>query len=55
MGAFFGFQFVVTLYLQDLRGWSPLETGLTFAIMGIDLVLAPLLTPRWYAGSATCR
>jgi MFS family permease len=46
MAAFFGFQFVVTLYLQDLRGWSPLETGLTFAIMGIDLILAPLLTPR---------
>jgi MFS family permease len=46
MGAFFGFQFLVTLYLQDLRGWSPLETGLTFAVMGIDLVLAPLLTPR---------
>ena len=45
MGAFFGFQFLVTLYLQDLRGWSPLETGLTFAIMGIDLVLAPLVTP----------
>jgi MFS family permease len=45
IGAFFGFQFVVTLYLQDLLGWSPLETGLTFAIMGIDLVLAPLLTP----------
>ena len=46
MAAFFGFQFAVTLYLQDLRGWSPLETGLTFAIMGIDLILAPLLTPR---------
>ncbi len=46
MAAFFGFQLVLTLYLQDLRGWSPLETGLTFAIMGIDLVLAPLLTPR---------
>jgi MFS family permease len=45
MGAFFGFQFLITLYLQDLRGWSPMETGLTFAIMGIDLVLAPLLTP----------
>jgi MFS family permease len=45
MAAFFGFQFVVTLYLQDLRGWSPLETGLTFAIMGIDLLLAPLVTP----------
>lgn len=46
MGSFFGFQLVGTLYLQDLKGWSPLETGLTFAIMGIDLLLAPLLTPR---------
>ncbi|KAA1425478.1 MFS transporter [Mumia zhuanghuii] len=45
MGAFFGFQLVVTLYLQDLRGWTPLESGLTFAIMGADMVLAPLLTP----------
>jgi MFS family permease len=45
MAAFFGFQFVVTLYLQDLRGWSPLEAGLTFAVMGIDLLLAPLVTP----------
>lgn len=46
MGSFFGFQLVGTLYLQDVKGWTPLETGLTFAIMGIDLVLAPLLTPR---------
>lgn len=46
MGAFFGFQFVLTLYLQELRGWSPLEVGLTFAIMGADLLLAPLLAPR---------
>jgi len=45
MGAFFGFQFAVTLYLQQVRGWSALEAGLTFAIMGTDLVLAPLLTP----------
>lgn len=45
MGAFFGFQFAVTLYLQELRGWSPLEAGFTFAIMGLDLVAAPLLTP----------
>ncbi|UMG93760.1 MFS transporter [Nocardioides sp. TF02-7] len=45
MGAFFGFQFAVTLYLQELRGWSPLEAGLTFAIMGLDLVVAPLVTP----------
>jgi MFS family permease len=49
MAAFFGFQLVGTLYLQELRGWSPVETGLTFAIMGIDLVLAPLLTPALVA------
>ncbi|MDN5851752.1 MAG: MFS transporter [Actinomycetia bacterium] len=46
MAGFFSFQFAITLYLQDLRGWSPLETGLTFAIMGADLLLAPLVTPR---------
>lgn len=45
MGAFFGFQFVLTLYLQNLRGWSPLEVGLTFAVMGADLALAPLAAP----------
>lgn len=46
MAGFFSFQFTITLYLQDLRGWSPLETGLTFAIMGADLLLAPLVAPR---------
>lgn len=45
MAAFFGFQFAATLYLQDLLGWSPLETGLAFMIMGLDLILAPLVTP----------
>lgn len=45
MGAFFAFQFAVTLYLQELLGWSPLEAGLTFAIMGLDLLLAPAVTP----------
>ena len=46
MAGFFSFQFAITLYLQDLRGWTPLETGMAFAIMGADLLLAPLLTPR---------
>ncbi|MFJ8429667.1 MFS transporter [Kitasatospora sp. NPDC094019] len=44
--SFFGFQFVVTLYLQDLRGWSPLQTGLALLAVGVDAVLAPTLTPR---------
>jgi MFS family permease len=45
-GAFFGFQFVVVLYLQQLRGWSPVETGLALLVAAIDAVLAPTLTPR---------
>lgn len=44
-GSFFGFQFLVTLYLQELRGWSTLETGLALMAIGIDAVLAPTLTP----------
>ncbi|AXB45153.1 MFS transporter [Amycolatopsis albispora] len=44
-GSFFGFQFLVTLYLQELRGWSTLETGLAMLAIGIDAVLAPLATP----------
>ena len=27
-GGWVGFQFVATLYMQQVRGWSPLETGL---------------------------
>ncbi|MFE2722405.1 MFS transporter [Kitasatospora sp. NPDC059327] len=45
-GSFFGFQFVVTLYLQDLRGWSPVQTGLALLAVGVDAVLAPTLTPK---------
>ncbi|ANS67203.1 transmembrane efflux protein [Streptomyces lincolnensis] len=45
LGAFFGFQFVVTLYLQELRGWSAVQTAIALVIMGCDAVLAPTLTP----------
>lgn len=43
--AFFSFQFVIVLYLQQLRGWSTLETSLALLIMAIDGILAPTLTP----------
>ncbi|MGX1128019.1 MFS family permease [Streptomyces glaucescens] len=46
LGAFFGFQFVITLYLQELRGWSSLQTAIALVVMGCDAVLAPTLTPR---------
>ncbi|UJW35105.1 MFS transporter [Saccharothrix sp. AJ9571] len=45
-GSFFGFQFLVTLYLQELRGWSTVETGLAMLAIGVDAVLAPTVTPR---------
>ncbi|WP_318842856.1 MFS transporter [Myceligenerans pegani] len=49
IGSFFAFQFLVTLYLQDLRAWSPVATGLAFAVMGADMILAPLFTHRLVA------
>lgn len=45
VGAFVSFQFVIVLYLQELRGWSALETGLALLVAGIDLIIAPTLTP----------
>lgn len=42
---FMGFQFIVVLYLQELRGWSPLATALALLVVAIDAVLAPTLTP----------
>jgi EmrB/QacA subfamily drug resistance transporter len=43
VGGWFGFQFTATLYLQQLRGWSPLETGLAIFPGGL---LVALLAPR---------
>ncbi|MEU8304785.1 MFS transporter [Actinomadura sp. NPDC048955] len=46
IGAFAGFQFLMTLYLQELRGWTTWQTGLGMLVIGLDTVLAPTLTPR---------
>jgi MFS family permease len=46
LGSFAGFQFLVTLYLQELRGWTPLQTALAMLVIGVDTVLAPTLTTR---------
>ncbi|WP_330242470.1 MFS transporter [Streptomyces sp. NBC_00525] len=43
---FFGFQFLVVLYLQELRGWSTLETSFAMLVIGVDAILSPTLTPR---------
>jgi MFS family permease len=45
-GAYVGFQFVVTLYLQALNGWSPVETALAFLPAGILVAVgSPRLGP----------
>jgi EmrB/QacA subfamily drug resistance transporter len=43
LGGWFGFQFIATLYMQQLRGWSPFETGLAIFPGGL---LVALLAPR---------
>ncbi|MEU1017497.1 MFS transporter [Streptomyces sp. NPDC005898] len=54
-GGFFGFQFLVVLYLQELRGWSTLRTSLAMLVMGTDAILSPLLTPRLVARFGNAR
>jgi EmrB/QacA subfamily drug resistance transporter len=43
IGGWFGFQFTATLYMQQLRGWSPIQTGLAIFPGGL---LVALLAPR---------
>ncbi|MYW02177.1 MFS transporter [Streptomyces sp. SID3343] len=45
-GSFFGFQFVAVFYLQEVRGWSTVETSFALLAAGVDAVLAPTVTPR---------
>jgi MFS family permease len=42
-GGWAGFQFIATLYMQEARGWSPLQTGLAIFPGGL---LVALLSPR---------
>ena len=55
VGAFIAFQFVVVLYLQELREWSALETGLALLIAGLDTILAPTITPWFVRRFGTAR
>ncbi|MFD5320125.1 MFS transporter [Streptomyces sp. NPDC127098] len=45
-GAFYGFQFVAVLYLQELRGWSTLQTSFAMLVLGADAVISPTVVPR---------
>lgn len=52
---FFGFRFIAVLYLQELRGWSSLQTSLALIVIGVDAVLSPLLTPGLVARFGNAR
>ena len=41
-----GLVFLLTLYLQEILGYSPLATGAAFAMLGAGTVLGGLLGPR---------
>ncbi len=43
LAAWIGFQFIATLYMQQLRGWSSLETGIAIFPAG---ALVAVLSPR---------
>ena len=52
-GAYFGFQFVGTLYLQTMHGWSPVETALAFLPGGLLVALGvDRGSGRWSTASA---
>ncbi|WP_019929146.1 MFS transporter [Nocardia sp. BMG111209] len=38
--------FLLTLYLQNARGFTPLQAGLTFAVMGLGTVLGGIAGPH---------
>src|SRR5207237_3153250 len=45
-GGWVGFQFIATLYMQQLRGWSALDTGLAiFPAGALVAVFSPRIAP----------
>jgi EmrB/QacA subfamily drug resistance transporter len=46
IGAFVGVTYVVTLFLQRIEGYSPLETGLSFAVLGVAAIIAGMTAAK---------
>jgi MFS family permease len=46
VGSYFGFQFILTIYLQTVLGWSPLDTALALLPAGVFVAFgAPRMAP----------
>ena len=46
LGSFLSFQFIMTLYLQTVLGWSPLQMALALAPTGVMVMIISPLTGR---------
>jgi EmrB/QacA subfamily drug resistance transporter len=46
----FAIWFFMTLYMQDVLGWTPLQAGLGFLPHTIAIILGTQVTTRWLAG-----
>jgi EmrB/QacA subfamily drug resistance transporter len=53
MGAFAGFLFLITLYLQDVRGYRPLQAGLFLVPMALVMAASAPLAGRMIARHGT--
>jgi len=42
--------FLLTVFLQEVRGYTPLQAGLTFAVMGAGTVIGGTIAPRVIGG-----
>jgi MFS family permease len=45
IGAFFSFQFLVSLFLQELMGWTAWQVALALIVISLDAIIAPTVTP----------
>ncbi len=45
-GSYFSWQFIVTLYLQDTLGWSPLQLALALLPVGIMVAASSVFSDK---------
>jgi MFS family permease len=55
LGSFLGFQFLATLYVQDVARWSPVDTSLAFLPVGAFLLISGSQVPRMIGRFGTRR
>ena len=54
-GSYFSWQFIVTLYLQDTLGWSPLKLALALLPVGLMVAASAVFSDRLVDRFGTAR